>query len=68
MSFILTDNNDNKVKYIISAFTDTRAEVATAPTNFTPGSVLCAIDDGSVWVLNEEHVWLELMPDNSGGA
>lgn len=64
MSEIITKQNDNVLKYVVEGFLDKRTDIDSLSTDYSPGSTFCAIDDGSVWVLNSDKIWKEL---SSGG-
>ncbi len=59
MSFILTRNSNEFVKYLIEGYVENETDIASLSTKFTLGSIVQAIDSGKVFVLTEngwEHL------------
>lgn len=60
MGVILVRQNNNYTKYVTEGFVDTRDEMLSLSTDFTPGSIFYVIEDDSIWVLNSKKIWKEL--------
>lgn len=53
MSFMLTRNSNEFVKYLIEGYVENETDIASLSTKFTLGSIVQAIDSGKVFVLTE---------------
>ena len=53
--------NGEDVQYNVMELTcDTVADVATAPTDYAPGSTLFVVATADVYMLNSEKVWTKI--------
>lgn len=53
--------NAEDVQYnVVELACDTAAEVASAPTNYAPGSTLFVIATSEVYMLNASKVWTKI--------
>jgi len=53
-------NGNNIQSRLVEMSVDTRAEIASLPTSYFPGSTCIVIEDSSVWMLGEDEIWHEL--------
>ena len=58
--YSVTKNQDSTQPYVTELIADTPDDVATLPTHYTPGSTCLVVSNSSVYVLNNQHKWVEL--------
>lgn len=59
----------SNVKYVTEGYIDTRAEMLQLSTeDYHPGSQFLVVEDGSVWVLNQDRQWKEIQLGQGGNG
>lgn len=69
MAEIIVKQSNNVPTYLVKGFVETVDEIQKLPTDYTPGSRYCVIEDGSIWVLTRGKEWKKLaMPAGGSGS
>lgn len=54
--------------YVVHLVADTESDIATLPTNYTPGSTCEVVATSNVYKLNNQHQWIKQTSSSSGGG
>lgn len=57
MAYSSYQNSDNIVPYYMAFVADYLADVENLPIDCAPGSQCIVVEDGSLWILNNQYKW-----------
>jgi hypothetical protein len=58
MSLVITKDGNAAKPYTIEGYVKSVSEIADLPTDYREGSIVCAVDDCSLWILINKE-WIE---------